>query len=302
MASKKTTIVILSDGARKVRQFKISRFFIVFFFLFSISAAFFLTWAIRDYHTVKKEIPLLSQFQKENSKQKAQLIALSHKIDQISTKMIELKKFDQKLRLLVNLEPGEDNVQFLGVGGSDPALLNPDYTIEKAHRKLIRLMHHSLDNLTTEISVQTNGKAELYKFLENQKSMLACTPSIWPTRGWVSSGFGYRISPFTNEKEFHRGLDISTRMKTPIVASADGIVSSVGKNYGYGKILSINHGYGLKTKYAHLNKILVKKGQYVKRGQKIALVGISGRSTGPHLHYEVHLKGVPVNPLRYILN
>ena len=257
---------------------------------------------IRDYHTVKREIPLLSQLQKENNKQKAQLIALSHKIDQISTKMIELKKFDQKLRLLVNLEPGEDNVQFLGVGGSDPALLNPDYTIEKAHRKLIRLMHQSLDNLSTEISVQTNEKAELYKFLENQKSMLACTPSTWPTRGWVSSGFGYRISPFTNEKEFHRGLDISARMKTPIVAPADGIVSSVGRNYGYGKILSINHGYGLKTKYAHLNKILVKKGQYVKRGQKIALVGISGRSTGPHLHYEVHLKGVPVNPLRYILN
>jgi len=160
----------------------------------------------------------------------------------------------------------------------------------------------SLDNLNTEISVQTQEKVELYKFLENQKSMLASTPSIWPTKGWVSSGFGNHTSPFTNEKEFHSGIDISGRMNTPIIAPADGVVSSVRQTYGYGKTLVINHGYGLKTTYGHLRKFLIKKGQYVKRGQEIALVGNSGRTTGPHLHYEVHLNGLAVNPLRYILN
>ena len=163
-------------------------------------------------------------------------------------------------------------------------------------------MHQSLDNLNTEISVQAQEKAELCKFLESQKSMFACTPSIWPTKGWVSSRFGYRISPFTNEKEFHSGLDISSRMGTPIISPSDGVVASIGKSYGYGNTIIINHGYGLKTKYAHLDKSLVKKGEAVKRGQQIALMGNSGRSTGPHLHYEVQLKGVPVNPLRYILN
>ena len=133
-------------------------------------------------------------------------------------------------------------------------------------------------------------------------SVLARTPSIWPTKGWVSSRFGYRVSPFTKEKEFHSGLDIVTRNKAPIVSPADGIVASVSREYGYGNILTINHGNGLKSRYAHLTKSLVKKGQYVKRGEKIALVGSSGRSTGPHLHYEVYLKGVPVNPSRYILN
>ena len=86
------------------------------------------------------------------------------------------------------------------------------------------------------------------------------------------------------------------------MAPSDGVVASVGKTYGFGNILTINHGYGLKTRYAHLSKVLVKKGQAVKRGEKIALIGNTGRSTGPHLHYEVHLKGVPVNPLHYILN
>ena len=118
----------------------------------------------------------------------------------------------------------------------------------------------------------------------------------------MSSRFGNRLSPFTGRKEFHKGIDIATKMGAPIIAPANGIVSHIGYDRGYGKILTINHGYGIKTRYAHLKKILVKKGQYVKRDQKIALVGNTGRSTGSHLHYEVHLNRVSVNPLNYILN
>lgn len=292
----------MPDGSRKVRQLKIPKILLVFFFLLSLSAALILTWVIRDYRAIKTEIPRLAHLEGENQQQKMQLAALTQKIGRISGKLIELKEFDHKLKVMVNLETSDDNRQFLGVGGSDPSLLNPDYTVEKAHQKLVRLMHHSLDNLDTEISIQISEKTELHKFLENQKSMLASTPSVWPTRGWTSSRFGYRVSPFTNEKEFHRGIDISTRMNTPINAPADGVVSLTGRDYAIGKLLYIDHGHGVKTKYGHLSKILVKKGQYVKRGQKIALVGDSGRTTGPHLHYEVHLNGLPVNPLRYILN
>lgn len=248
------------------------------------------------------QIPHLAQLEKENNQQRAQLVSLAHKIDQINGKMVELKKFDHKLKVMVNLETDEDHSQFLGIGGSDPTLLNPDYNLEKAHKKLVRLMHQSFDNLNNEISIQTNEKAELYSFLENQKSILASTPSIWPTKGWVSSRFGYRISPFTDEREFHKGLDISARMGASILAPADGVISSIGYDHNSGSVLSINHGYSRITKYAHLSKILVEKGQSVKRGQKIALVGKSGRTTGPHLHYEVHLNRVPINPLRYILN
>ncbi len=302
MSSKKITIIFLSDGARKTKQLKIPKIFILSLPLLILAAVILIAWVFSDYQTVKTQIPRLAHLQKENKHQKVQLANLSQKIDHINRKMIELNKFDHKLRVMVNLETSEDNPQFLGIGGSDPTVLNPDYTVEKAHKKLVRLMHHSLDNLNTEISVQIQNKAELYRFLQEQKSMLACTPSIWPTKGWVSSDFGYRISPFTNEREFHKGFDISARMNTVIIAPADGVVSTVGQTHGYGRMLHINHGYGLKTVYAHLAKSLVTKGKYVKRGQKIALLGNSGRTTGPHLHYEVHLNGVPVNPLRYILN
>jgi murein DD-endopeptidase MepM/ murein hydrolase activator NlpD len=110
------------------------------------------------------------------------------------------------------------------------------------------------------------------------------------------------VSPFTNEKEFHSGLDISAKTGSPIIAPADGVVSGIEKTYGYGNLLTVTHGYGLKTRYGHLSSTLVKKGQAVKRGDAIANMGNTGRSTGPHLHYEIFLEGVPVDPSRYILN
>jgi len=178
----------------------------------------------------------------------------------------------------------------------------PEYSIEEVQRNQIRQMHQSLANVDTEASVQMQNLVELYEFMEDQKSMFACTPSIWPSRGWISSGFGTRVSPFTNEKEFHKGLDISARVGTSVIAPADGVVSSIGEAIGYGKVITVSHGYGLKTRYAHLNDFLVKKGESVTRGQKIASMGNTGRSTGPHLHYEVYLNNIPLDPLRYILN
>jgi murein DD-endopeptidase MepM/ murein hydrolase activator NlpD len=302
VALKKVTIIILPDGVNSVKQLKIPKMLFGAAIVFIFSTLALLGWACNDYYRIKSHIPLNAQLQKENKEQKAQLASLANKIDKINSKMVELKQFDNKLKVMVNLEPGEDNTPFLGVGGSDPSLMNAEYSIEKAHQKLVRLMHQSLDNLDTEIAVQTQEKSELYNFLDGRKSMFACTPSIWPARGWVSSKFGYRISPFTNEKEFHNGLDVSAKTGSPIIAPADGIISGIEKTYGYGNLLTVNHGYGLKTRYGHLSQILVKKGQTVKRGDTIAYMGNTGRSTGPHLHYELFLEGVPVDPSRYILN
>jgi murein DD-endopeptidase MepM/ murein hydrolase activator NlpD len=294
--------MFLPDGGRAVRQFKIPKILVHFFFVFSLSALVFLTWAFIEYCDLKSDLPERMKLIQENERQEAQLAALTDKIDLINTKMLELKKFDNKLKVMVDLEPGDDNTQFLGMGGPDSTLIDPNNVIEDAHKRLTRLMHQSLDNLEDEIAIQTHEKAQLYEFLEGQKSMLACTPSIWPAKGWITSGFGYRISPFTNQKEFHEGLDISARIGTEIIAPADGIVSEIGKTYGFGNLLVISHGYGVKTIYGHLSKALVKKGQSVKRGDKIALIGNTGRTTGPHLHYEIQLNGVPVNPQNYILN
>jgi murein DD-endopeptidase MepM/ murein hydrolase activator NlpD len=266
-------------------------FFVVLFF-----------WVLQDYHAMKTEMPQLAQLEKEKAQQKTQFLHLAQRIDQITQKMGELKEFDRKLKVMVNLETSEDEAQFEGVGGSDQTLLDPKYTMAKTHRELVDSMHRSLDNLEDEVALGEKDKIELHKFLENQQMLLASTPSIWPTKGWMSSRFGYRISPFTGKREFHKGIDICTRMSAPIVVPADGIVSNISWDRGYGRLLSVKHGYGLMTRYAHIKEALVKKGQYVKRGEAVALVGNSGRSTGPHLHYEVHLNGLAVNPLRYIPN
>jgi len=299
---KKITIVYLPDGINAVRQFKVPKILISLVFILSFFATAYLVWASNDYLDLKKNIPKNLSLLQENNQYKNQLTALAGKIDQINKKMAELKEFETKLKSMVNLETGVGDTQFLGIGGSDSSLLETDKSLKNSPQKLVSLMHESLDNLDTEISVQTQAKTELFDFLENQKSMFSCTPSVTPAVGWVSSRFGYRISPFTNQREFHSGLDISSRAGTEIFSPADGVVSSIDKSDGLGINITVNHGYGLQTRYGHLSKALVTKGQSVKRGQNIALMGNTGRSTGPHLHYEVHLNGVPTNPERYILN
>ncbi len=302
MAFQKTTIVFVPEGAKKVKQFKVPRVVprLLVILLAFLAASFF--WLLQDYNRMKSKMPLLAQLERESLQQREQFLHLAGRIDSASREMRHLKEFDQKLKTMVNLQTSDEDDQFQGVGGSDPGLLDARRTLESSHRKLVGMMHRSLDNLENEIALSEQDKYELDEFLENQKMLLASTPSIWPSEGWLSSKFGYRISPFTGEREFHRGIDVATRMEAPVVAPADGIVSEISKDRGYGNMLLIKHGYGLMTKYAHLHKILVKKGQHVKRGETIALVGKTGRSTGPHLHYEVHLNRVAVNPLRYILD
>jgi len=302
LAKKKVTVLLMPQGAKRVRQIEISKVFFVLVPFLVFSGALLLAAIIRDYIAVKKEIPRFAHLHKENAEQKEQLVALAQEIEVISKSLEDLKKLDNKLRAMVNLETREDRTQFLGIGGSGPLSLDQAPQSEKGQRRLVRLMHDTLSDIRSEISLQKNEKIELSDLLETQKSILACTPSIWPARGWVSSTFGNRISPFTNEKEFHSGMDISAKAESPIISAADGVVLETGTDYGYGKVIRISHGHGYKTTYAHVSRYLVKPGQRVKRGQQIATVGSTGRSTGPHLHYEISLNGLPVNPNRYILN
>jgi murein DD-endopeptidase MepM/ murein hydrolase activator NlpD len=138
--------------------------------------------------------------------------------------------------------------------------------------------------------------------LSEQEHLLASTPTIAPTLGLITDGFGRRKDPFTGRLAFHRGLDLAARRGTPVNAPADGIVVFAGRNGGLGKTVRLSHDFGFTTVYGHLDKILVEPGDRVSRGQELGLLGNSGRSTGPHLHYEVHVEGKAVNPLYYILD
>ena len=142
---------------------------------------------------------------------------------------------------------------------------------------------------------------ELHEYFDDQALLLASTPSIWPTRGWVTSDFGVRLDPYTAERVMHRGLDSATPHGQSVYAPSDGTVVYAGPEAGYGKVLVIDHGYGVKTRFGHLSKLEVKTGDRVKRGQLVGAVGNTGRSTGPHLHYEVRVNGIPENPRKFIL-
>jgi murein DD-endopeptidase MepM/ murein hydrolase activator NlpD len=297
---KKITIVYLPDGINAVRQFRVPKAVVGVVSIIVLTAAAFFIWASVDYLEMKKTVPDNLSLMEENKQYKTQLTSLAGKIDQMNKRMAELQAFENKLKGMVNLDTAEADAQFLGIGGSETSILD---TAEKnSPQKLTSLMHQSLDNLNTKISVQTHQKTELLDFIEKQKSLWSCTASVAPTEGWISSRFGYRVSPFTSKKEFHSGLDISSKTGTGIAAPADGMVSSIQKSDGLGLCVTVNHGYGFQTKYGHLSKVLVSKGQSIKRGQEIALMGNSGRSTGSHLHYEIQINGVPANPERYILN
>jgi murein DD-endopeptidase MepM/ murein hydrolase activator NlpD len=231
-----------------------------------------------------------------------QFLRIGSEVEELSQQLVRLQKLDKKIRIIANLDDSSLAVQFSGMGG-----VNPEEGIveglrrEQEQRWAERIRQH-LRGLRDLGDHQEASFRYLEQALEEKRDLLACTPSIWPTQGWLSCGFGHRQSPFTGLREFHRGVDVATRRGTPVMAPADGVVIETGKDAGFGLFLRLEHGFSYKTFYAHLHEIVVKKGQKVRRGQMIARVGNTGRSTGPHLHYEIHLSGLPVNPIRYILD
>lgn len=159
--------------------------------------------------------------------------------------------------------------------------------------------YNALNNSINQLEINVH---KLDQYLLDKDSFLKSTPTLFPTKGWITSFYGPRISPTSKRLKMHEGVDIGARVGTPIIAPADGVITYAGEKPGYGKFVQINHGYGVETIFGHAKKVYVKKGQLVKRGFKIAGIGNTGRSTGPHVHYEVRVNGTPVDPLHYILN
>jgi murein DD-endopeptidase MepM/ murein hydrolase activator NlpD len=242
----------------------------------------------------------LNVTEKSAHEQKSQLLNLSQKLISLQKDVSRIRDFDSKLRVMINLE--QENVMSVAPRGGPGQDLARGYLPIYRQELLARKMNEFLRQLAVEARLEEVHQQEIIQRLRANKDVLESTPSVWPAGGWVTSGFGWRSSPFTSRKEFHKGLDISAPTGTPIYAPSRGVVASIERDPAYGLVLNINHGAGLMTRYAHLQRANVKQGQLVQRGEAIAFIGDSGRSTGPHLHYEVRISGVPVNPMRYILN
>ncbi len=255
-----------------------------------------------DYINLSMRRDEFKRLQEENLSLKKRVAVLEHAAFEIDKQLKMFKNYVKKLNTIAGLESPYALREVGGIGGESAADVSEVqaqlYTeTDKINSVIDRYKKLSKRAKGLEINFET-----LYRFFKEQQDLLAATPSIWPTRGYITSVFGYRRDPFTGKRAFHEGIDISTQFGQKVHATADGIVVKTAySKRGYGYYVIIDHSFGFSTLYAHLSKILVKPGQKVKRWDVIGLVGSTGKSTAPHLHYEVRVYGKPVNPMLYIL-
>lgn len=260
----------------------------------------FFMYTYYDYISIKNEKVELSRLRQQAKEQKTQIDALTEKVNYFAVTMDELRQLDKQVRVLANVEDKREKGQIPGIGGSLSSENRNVAWMEADQKGLLAHIDKNMDQLTDDANEQKRSYNDLLKFLREQKSVREATPSIWPVVGWVTSDFGNRTSPFGSNREFHKGIDIATRMGNKVVAPADGIVLEAAYDREMGHMIRINHGHGMVTWYGHLMRNAVNDGELVRKGAVIGYVGNSGRSTGSHLHYSVFLNGVPVNPRRYL--
>jgi murein DD-endopeptidase MepM/ murein hydrolase activator NlpD len=302
---KNYNIVIFKDREGGYRNLRLRGWIglVLFFLVVALAGTSAYFW--RFYDRARALEYELEETQKLLRAHDNQMLALTGKLQSLEEDVMRVQQFDAKLRVLMNID--KDTADIAADENEDPrqsgagALNNPLFY--SRHRELfVRRAHNLVDELASSIRLEEVDQQSLVSFLRNNKDSLLSTPSIWPVKGYLTSSFGWRRSPTFGASRMHQGLDISNRIGTPVRAPARGSVTFSGFDGAYGICITIDHGNGIVTRYAHLSKSSVKVGDYVQRGDVIGAVGNTGRSTGPHLHYEVRVNGAPVNPMRYILN
>ncbi len=252
------------------------------------------------------ESPKIVTLKKENQELQTHYEILNKEIN-VAYKMLDNleERDDNVYRIIFEAEPIPSTIRQAGIGGINRYKELIDGNLERAD--LIVDNYAKIDELKRKLYIQTKSYDELLDMANNKEELVATIPAIQPVSNKdlkrVASGFGTRIDPFLKVKRMHYGLDFSVKKGTPIYATADGRVVIIKSSFGgLGKYIYLDHGNGYRTVYGHLNKFNVRKGQKVKRGELIAYSGNSGRSTAPHLHYEVHKNGKKLNPVNFFFN
>ena len=290
MSDKRFTILVIPEGSHQVRRFGVRLSVLKRIAAAAVVLALGLAGLITDYVLTNLDQNELKRLQVENLSQREELHRLVVKLEDLRQEIVVLAQNDAKVRVMAKLSaPKSDSM--VGVGG--PA------TQEDVNREFSDIQQR-IDEVRRQIDLRRESQEEIQGILNDQRSLLAAKPGGWPVKGWLTSSFGMRRDPFNGRRKMHEGLDIAARTGTSVTATADGIVSSVKTEPGYGKVVILDHGYGYRTIYGHNSRYYVKVGQRVRRGERIAAVGNTGRSTGSHVHYEIRLNGVPVNPRKYL--
>ncbi|HYG67146.1 MAG TPA: M23 family metallopeptidase [Anaeromyxobacteraceae bacterium] len=293
------TVIVVSDHSQAIRKFRVPRRWLQNTGYVGGGVLLVALLTLGHYFALLGSSSENAVLKEENAQLRSQILLVQEKVAHISATLDRVERFDAKLRTAVTqLQDPERNLAIGPVGESEAAAMPGP---APAAEQNLAALPGRLSSLETEASRQEQSLRELQEYFDDQRSLLASTPSIWPTRGWVTSDFGTRVDPITAARKMHQGLDIATPHGQPIYTPSDGTVVFAGTEGGYGKVLVIDHGYGVKTRYAHLAEIFVKPGDRLSRGEKVGAVGNTGRSTGPHLHYEVRVNGIPENPRKFIL-
>lgn len=327
------TVVIFRGSTAKPLRFSFPRKFVRKILIVAAILLVADLLVISHYVIRTGEVWELSAFRAEALSARQQTVAFSTAVDDLKKRLISMKEVNQRLRVMLGIETLKAGDQFNGRGGEETPL--PEGSLIPADKKgevgipgpveriradgqgeqaiasglkeideqeLIASVKEGIAWLAKEADRQEQSLQELSLAAEQKSSRWAATPSIWPVKGWITSGFGPRVSPFTEKPAWHDGLDIGAAANAPVQAPAQGRVTSVGFDSKLGNVVKVDHGFGIETLYGHLAKALVKEGQRVKRGDVVGLVGSTGLATGPHLHYMVKVNGQTFDPTKYILD
>ncbi len=283
----------------EIRNFYRKFIFLILFFSTLISFLIFGTFFLIN--EIVNPDAKVTQLKAENRALAKKLDSALDKFKELESELNILHKENNYLRLAVNLEPIDSINSEIGIGGS----IFDDIPISRSDdiQKVVDALNEKIGKVTSELNFEKHNYSEIKSTLEKNKRLYDAIPAIKPANGPYGDRFGMRRHPILKIRRLHAGIDILVNTGSPVYATGAGKVVFAGRKGGYGRVVEIDHGFGYKTIYAHLRKTLVKRGQKVERGDKIALSGNSGKlSTGPHLHYEIRHNGVALNPRNFIFD
>jgi murein DD-endopeptidase MepM/ murein hydrolase activator NlpD len=303
LVKEESTIIFVSKDKSYLKEYKISRskfilFSILFLATFLVGGKFVLDWLLEFRYDSKVEF-----LEKNNQFLKTQIDEMKGKVQGINDQLALVEDRDDEIRMLMGVSELGDDVREVGIGGTNfeykfaDQVINPDVADNLNESMLM------IDKLEREVKLELQSFSDLLSTYHAKEDSIRHMPALHPVLdGRITSDFGMRLHPVYKRYRKHPGIDFAAKKGAPIYAAADGIVKMAKYNGGYGKCVFIDHLYGFETKYGHMQKILVRRGQRIKRGDKIGLVGKTGVATAPHLHFEVHYKGKEANPRHYFFD
>jgi len=291
-----SVVIVPEDTGKIIKKWVSRRKVISVLSALSLFSILFLVFTV-GYFKVKVDHRRLGELTRENARLEAKIRSLQSSVETIKGQLSEVVRTDENIRLIFDLPSIHPAIREVGIGGPSFGSME----IETPLNKTLSVLEHDVDKILRQMELENASFSDVHEKLLDRKDILDQTPSIIPVEGFVTSGLGLRRDPFTGMVTMHEGIDISAPRGTPVIAPASGTVVECGWERGMGNYIIIDHGNSLKSYYGHLNLLKVRQGQSVDRFDVIGLVGSSGRSTGPHLHYEIKKYGRVVNPAEFFV-